>query len=404
MQMAVPLFFIFTMHAVFNSQLSLFLSRIGYTATQVGLLAAVIQLFGTVVPLLLVPVLQKVKNYGIPLFIYGVLYTVSSVPLLMQRNFWAAAAAVAVFAVGLRSTIPLSDTVIRNLLKDECGRYGQVRSVGTLSYVLMQIVLQLFCHAETADPLEMTLWAAVPGVLYCISLFLVPGLMTGRCGLPDPSIRTGQPQQHAAQTTERKKSWKDEYSGMPPLFWAGMAMVFFAYIAIASYSYYLSMYVVEALHLHAASLMWAVSAAAEMPFMFFSGVLVKKWGSERLLYIAVATISVRLILYVLLPSFGGLIAGQLLHSLSYGLFHPVVIAFIIALVPPEKLVTGITVYSILAQGFGQLVGGMVGGAVIDSFGYGVLFLGSAVFPIMGILLFIFWKRRLDTAKTPEHAA
>ncbi|MCR5289242.1 MAG: MFS transporter [Treponema sp.] len=383
MLMAFPIFFMFAAHAVKNSYLSLFFSQLGFDVAQVGLLLAVFELSGTILPLLLGRFVEHRRNYGIPLVVYGLLCFAASFPMLLFHNFVISAVSVVFFAAGIKAMVPLSDTVTENILVHK-GDYGKVRTSGSVGFVLMQFVLQAFCRPSNLSGMEMVLWLGSPFLLYAASLALVPGLLSGKSGVPAQAVV--QKNQKAVRF-----SLKEELHGLSAEFWMAMVMITFAFLGSCSYNSFLSLYIAESLHLDVAALMWGISSCAEIPFMFFSGYLIKKFTSRHLLYVSIFAMSVRMVVYVAFPSFGGLVAGQLLHAFTYGVFHPAAVAFVCERVSEHKKVTGMTMYAILAQGVAYLIGNAAGGIIIAQFGYQFLFLGSALLPILGIVIFRVWK-------------
>jgi PPP family 3-phenylpropionic acid transporter len=383
MQMALPVFFIFTIYAVVNAQLPLFLAASGYSITQVGVLLAVFECFGTICTLLLSPGVEKQKNYGIPLLLYGLLTVFLPLPVLRLHRFFIVAVCLGIYAVGYKGMVPLSDTVINNMLGDKRSDYGKVRAVGSFSFVIMEIILQLFGDVRHETSQTMVLWMSVPALLFCLSIFAVPGLISGAAGIPE---------QRTVPPAGERFSWKAELSGFSTRFWMGLLMIFVAFLATTPLNKFFSLYITDYLHIDAAPALWAVSATAEIPFMFFSGRLIRRYGSRNLLYFSTAFISIRLLVYILFPCFAGALAGQLLNAITYGIFHPAAIAFVSERVPNDKRVTGLTLYSVAANGFANIIGSAVGGVIIDRFGYPVLFIVSAILPPAGIAAFSIWRR------------
>ena len=123
--------------------------------------------------------------------------------------------------------------------------------------------------------------------------------------------------------------------------------------------------------------------------MFLSGKLIEKFGIEKLLIVSLISISVRNTVYAVFPSWGGVLAAQLLHSLNFGLFHPVAVLFCMSKTPKQAASLGMTFYSVVSRGLSYMLGSVLGGFVIEKTGYIPMFFTFSVFPIAGILLYIF---------------
>jgi PPP family 3-phenylpropionic acid transporter len=170
-------------------------------------------------------------------------------------------------------------------------------------------------------------------------------------------------------------------------------------LAMAPITSFFSLYVVEALHWNAVGLMWAISATSEIPFIFFSGPLIRRFGAPRLLAFSMVAISVRLALYALFPTPLGAVVGQTLHSLCFGLFHPAAVAFVATHVPPERRAVGMSLYLSLGVGLPTFLGSAVGGLVVDLGGYRLLFGSFITFALAGLALYGMIRHSLNAPAT-----
>ena len=136
-----------------------------------------------------------------------------------------------------------------------------------------------------------------------------------------------------------------------------------------------------------------VATYIEIPFMIFASRIIRRYGSKKVLSCCTFAISVRLLVYIIFPSFWGALAGQLLNSLTFGLLHPAAISFICEHVKGKKQVTALAMYTVGANGIGNIIGSAVGGLVIAKYGFPVLFIAAASLPPLGILLFHFMLKK-----------
>jgi PPP family 3-phenylpropionic acid transporter len=126
--------------------------------------------------------------------------------------------------------------------------------------------------------------------------------------------------------------------------------------------------------------------------MFFSGPLIRRFGSLRLMVFSSAVIGIRLAVYVLFPVKGGVIAGQLLHSICFGVFHPSAIAFISNTVPPDHRAFGMSLYLFMGTGLPNLTGSMISGFIVEHLGYRSMFTFFIIFPVIVVLIYFFISR------------
>jgi MFS transporter, PPP family, 3-phenylpropionic acid transporter len=139
---------------------------------------------------------------------------------------------------------------------------------------------------------------------------------------------------------------------------------------------------------------WALSAASEVPLMYLSGRLIKRFGSEMLISVSLSAILLRNLIYALMPNPAGVVLGQLLHSLCFGLFHPVSINFIVTRVPARARGLGMAIYAAVGTGLSTLMGNVFGGWVIEKAGFDALFWIFAIFPAVGLLGYAVLRKRL----------
>lgn len=113
--------------------------------------------------------------------------------------------------------------------------------------------------------------------------------------------------------------------------------------------------------------------------------------------IASGAVALRLAIYAIFPSPAGVVAGQLLHSLCYGLFQPAAVAFVALRVPPEQRSRGMAAFTSLGVGLPTFLGSSLGGLVVQAAGYRVLFASYTVFAAASVALYLVARRRFSEA-------
>jgi MFS transporter, PPP family, 3-phenylpropionic acid transporter len=178
-----------------------------------------------------------------------------------------------------------------------------------------------------------------------------------------------------------------KFKEFPVSFWIGVLLIFLGFFGMTPSQRFFSLYVQEFLHLESYSGLWALSAAAEVPFMFLSGWFIRKYGTEKILVVSLLAIIMRNLVYAIFPTFGGAVAGQLFHSVCFGLFHPAAVIFVTERAPKRLVAVGMTLYTSVSVGLASVIGNVMGGVIIDTLGYRMLFVIFSVFPLIGIALF-----------------
>ena len=448
MNMIVPSFFLFAVYAGITAWLPLFLRNMGYSVVHIGFLLAVFEVFGVIVPFFTGNIPAKNGKYGLFLFINGCVLALIPCVMFSLPLFALTALCLAVYASAIKAVIPVSDSFIGLQLGTKRDRYGRIRAVGSLGFVVANIVMQRFIHIDTISTFATVLWMTVPAVLFSLSLIVIPGIMTP---LPPPSPNvtgtaqalqrssdvTGTAPAESAVKAESAPSESDPAAGTPadrtekpekteltektkipcgffgtiarafslffgqfsPYYWLVLALIFLTMFGQAPTNHFFSMYVREYLHSDAAGFLWVLSALSEIPFMFFSNRFIRRYGSVKLLLFCSVASSVRNLVYVCFPSVAGAAAAQLFNSVTFGLFHPAAVMFAAQHARrKEQYVLSQLLYSICAIGTAKILASALGGIVVHRFGYGFLYASYSAFPLAGILLFAVLNKRAKQAE------
>lgn len=400
MIMALPLFLLFSVYGVFNTYLPILLSGLGYSPAMIGLLQGIFEVSGFIFPVFVSSRVDKSGRYGQAMVGFALLMALILPPLVLFRHFALTALALAVFAVGFKGAVPVSDALVSRILGDRREEYGRVRVFGSIGFVAMALLLQFTPLVNPDRPESIAAAIGLSALAFALAVILMPGLLKvwpahgpeGQTSdAPDaPAISPapgGTPRSGLARYRRALSSFGTSY-------WIGITLIFLGFLGMVPSQRFLSLYVRQSLHLESYAGLWALSAAAEVPFMFLSGWFVRKFGTSKLLVASLAAIAVRNLVYALFPSFGGAVAGQLLHSVCFGLFHPAAILFVAERVPKRYMVVGMTIYTSVAVGISSALGNVLGGFVIQNLGYGSLFTLFALFPALGVMAFPLVRTRL----------
>lgn len=387
MVLALPIFFLFAIYGVVAVYLPVVLTGMGYTATQVGFLLGIFEGAGVILPLIVSPLIEKKGQYGLFLILMGLVMALVPFPMVKIMGFGATAAFLSLYSFGYKGAVPLSDSLIQRFLKGGGDDYGKVRVAGSIGYVVMTLLLQRFVPAGTAR--QYMVWMVASAGLFALSLFFVPDILSSQ------GKHISVAEKSASQiSSEKKEDLWQTLAQFPPIFWMGLWLLFLGFFGLTPVTKMLALYTTEFLHSNAVGALSAISAASEIPFMFFSGRFLRRYGSLNLLVFCTALVGVRMLLYILFPNMTGAVLGQLLNSVTYGLYHPAAVVFVAQYAPKGKLMISMSLYSIFALGLASVLGNSLGGWMIDSFGYPVLFTTFAVFPLVGVLVYLFVRKKL----------
>ncbi len=406
MGMILPEFLLFAIYGVVNAYLPLFLRNSGYSASEIGILYGFFNAAGVVLPALLTPFLSKRGGFAFCLVILGILLALIPFPLFMIRGFAFAAFFMSLYAVPYRWVVPVSDLLITKNLGTRQERYGFIRVFGSIGFVAMTLLMQAFVQPENCGQREMILWISAPAFLFVFSMLarnlfesvrslksakseknLSPVNAAEVCQCENPA----ESKDSSLSTSKNEKSTGQILKSFGPGFYAMILVIFFEFFGMTPANQYLSIYVQEELKINAAGLLWALNSIVEIPFMFFSGFIIKKVGEKPLILLCTLMVTVRNLLYAFLPGFAGALAGQLTHSFTYGLFYPACVCFC-SKASESGRSQGMLAMMVFqtAYGISNVVGSPVGGFLIDLWGYRPLFCFFAFFPLLSVILYKIW--------------
>jgi PPP family 3-phenylpropionic acid transporter len=392
--MGIPLFLLFCVYGVVNTYLPILLFDLGYSATLIGVLQGIFEAAGLLFPIFVSSKVDRKGNYGIVMILLALLMVVVLPALVFINNFWVTALALALFAIGFKGAVPVSDALVSRRLGQNNTNYGKVRVMGSIGFVCITLLLQ-FTHLIKSDsPSSIALWMGLPSVLFALSVVAIPGLLKTWPQTPVPADAPVSDSSAAPRAEPPVSVGPSLLREFPEAFWLGIGLVFLGFLGMTPSQRFFSLYVQEYLHLESYAGLWALSAMAEVPFMFLSGWFIRRFGTERILFVSLLAVILRNLVYAIFPTFGGAVAGQLFHSVCFGLFHPAAVVFVTQRAPKRLMAVGLTLYSSVAVGIASVLGNILGGIVIDSLGYRPLFVVFSVFPLIGIFLFIALRNRL----------
>jgi len=377
----------FTAFAVITPYLSIMVRDLGYSPVWVGILLGVFEGSAIAGPFVFGYWADKTGNFRPAIIVSYILPVLAAIPMIRWIHPAISAVLLAALAFGFRSTTSLLDA-ITTIQIGKSGDYGKIRAWGSISFIIFSLFLQWTPFLKPNSAVNIALWIVVTSLAAIIPLLL----------LPRASFTSTE--HHAEKSTGEGK-------GIPLLsiyFIGGFAIIFLCRFSMSSVYTYFPLYLTETLQWNAVGLMFALSSASEVPFMFLSVALLRRFGALPLLALSATGVTVRLLLWALFPYKAVIIAAQLLHSLCFGVYHPAAVQFISSVFPARKRGRGMPVYLALGSGLPALLGNMIGGAVVQAAGYRLLFAIYAGVAGISVLIFCVMRKNSRSPSTNSGSA
>lgn len=377
--MRLAYFLMFSHLAVYVQYLQLHLRSLGYDNAEVGLLMGLLQVSGVAGALLMGAIVDRrpVTRTLLAIAIAG------SAALLVVLGFAGGLAAAVPITVMMgvlfRSEIPLLDTHVSLVLSETGHDYGRLRVWGTIGFVAVSLVFQFtgYPRPDIEGSIVVTFLAVAATYLVAV-VFL-------------PRARVGE------SARERGRGGR-----LPPAFWLVVAIVFLGNTGFSAHTAFFSLYVQDVLPGFLVSGAWAIGAAAEIPVMLFGGTAIRRVGVRVLLVVATAATAVRLLVYAFAPQTAPVLASQLLHALTFGALHVAGMGFVTRAVEPGVRGRAVSLYNALGFGMPGLLGGVLGGQILEHLGFAALFRVFALAPATGALIGIVFGRSIERAVYRGH--
>lgn len=386
----------FLLYGVLSPFISVLIRGYGYSHAVLGILLACCEAAAIASPFVMGHFADRWGRYrpvmllslGTSLVCGAVLFLSRSLP---PRFAFLPFAVIPVLAFGYRALQPLSDA-ISTIKLGPGGNYGKYRALGSAAYFSMVVFLQLTPVWRPNTPSNIAFWvmtasaAAIVMTLFVPKSYFVNDSAAARPPREPEGAGRGQNGQNATiKHGTGRKLWS-------PLFVLGFSMIVLNRMAMVPVNSFMSLYVVEHMRWDAAGLMAALSSGAEIPLIFLSKRLIRRFHALPLMAAATAAILVRYLVILLFPTRLGVALSQLTHAACYGVFHPAAVAFISRCVPPERRALGMSLYLSLGTGLPTLLGTVAGGFVVDAYGFPALFAAFSVFAAAGVLLYLLTRR------------
>ncbi|MCA1938992.1 MAG: MFS transporter [Dechloromonas sp.] len=376
-------FFYFAFIGAFSPYFGLYLQSLSFSAWDIGLLMSQMQLMRLFGPNLWG---WLVDHFGHRLAVIRLAGAVGLAGFL--AFFWldrlpGMLVAMAVLALFWSAALPLVETLTFDHLREERGRYGNIRLWGSVGFIIAVM--------GTGALLD---WVAPVGVLWVCAVILL-GILVFALVLPEAPLHAATGEETPIRDILRQ-----------PRVLALMGACFAMSAAHGGF------YVFYSIHLSghgyaktAVGLLWSLGVLAEIGVFLLMARIARRYSLRDILLLSFAAAVLRFLLMGwAVESVAAMIFVQLLHGLTFGAYHAAAIAAVSQWFPGKAQGRGQALYSSLSFGAGGLIGALVSGWAWDDWGAGWTFSLGSVFALAGLLLVWRWvtaETVFQAAKTPD---
>ncbi len=363
-------FFYFTTVGIIVPYWSLYLQFKGFNVTQIGQLMAILLMTKVVAPNIWALVADNIaekkgSSLGIikhaamaTLLIYGTTYWVD--------DFWSMALSMFGFCVFWNACLPQLEAATLNHLANNKDQYGLIRLWGSVGFIVTVLgVGWLMDYAGSEAIMPAGAFALL--LMFGASLFMRDGSQIRR------------KQKSVVLPISKLLNVKVLILLLLCVLMQISHAPFYTFFSIYLESYGYSKFYIGCL--------WSVGVVFEIGIFVFGYKLLRYYKLSTLLSFTFAIAALRWAIVASLPEYKtAIFISQIMHAITYGLYHSVMIQLIDRLFQGRYQIRGQALYSSITFGLGGAIGSFISGFVWAIYGNNELFFAAG---IMMVCVFVF---------------
>lgn len=279
---------------------------------------------------------------------------------------------VLVYGVFSVPILPLTEATTLEVLDRHGGDYGRIRVWGSVGFIAFSLAWGRVVEAGSV-------WTILPTIslLFALSAFTAGAFPRGAPPEPVPFLRI-----------------------LGQLRRPEVLLFFGACVAVNAshgpYYGFFSIHLLDGLGYRGATvgLLWSLAVAAEVLAMVAAGRWLRRARLETGIVVALAGAALRWLLFALSGALPVLVFGQLLHALSFALFHVSAVQLTHRLFPAAQRAGGQALYSAVTYGLGIALGLQGAGLLYETLGARGLYALAAAAAGAGLLAALALRARL----------
>jgi PPP family 3-phenylpropionic acid transporter len=356
--------------------LNLFYISLGFSGTQIGLISSVSAVVGMIASPIWVSEVKKLPRAGRVLQIALLFGGLGYLAIGMQSIYAVILMIVFFHALIASGIMPLSDSMAVMVASESGNGYGSVRAFASLGWIV-SLLSSGWLVARFG------FIAAFIGVflMWCIGalavFFIQPRFFSAapQTDQPKPRLRD------TLQTVFRDRT----------LLGFAIAIVFIGFLnsgVLQFENVFLSELGASKQLISVAGIL---SAIVELPFMLYADKIVKRFGADRLMLIAMILIFLQRLVVFFLPSIATIMAIRFIGGVSFSFYTISFIGLISSRTQPHERGTVLALFTVTLAGLVNIVAYPASGAFFDAFGARWLYPLSALGYLIGALC-LWWSR------------
>lgn len=344
---------------------SLYLKSLGFSASDIGELMAIVMVTKVIAPNLWGWVADRSGNRVliVRLGIFLALLTFGAV--FLGNGFWWMALVMALFSFFWNAVLPQFEATTMSLLGDRAHRYGSIRLWGSIGFIIAVVGVGELLDRSGTHVIPLVIVAALFGAW--LATLWVPR---------EPVVAHAEADAPIMDVLLRREVL------------LVLAVCFLLQMSHGPYYTFFTIYLEE--HGYGRGLigqLWALGVIAEIAVFLVMHRLLPRYGAHSLLMATLVLTTVRWLLIAWgVEWLGALLFAQVLHAASFGIYHAVAIHLIHKFFTGRHQGRGQALYSSISFGAGGAIGSLVSGYMWDGVGPAMTYSAAAAASLFGLLL------------------
>ena len=341
----------------------LYLHALGYTPAQIGMALATTGLVRVAAPMGWGWIMDRsgrrmpwiAASMAVSAFFFSLLPWSPSFAVLIALH--------AIYAVFWNVALPAFDVVTLNHLARTGRDYARIRLWGSIGFIIAVSALGPILDMTGVGPVP---WVVVASMLAMVWLAL---LVHDEHDLRVHDAALGGFLARARQ----------------PAVIALLAACFLSQLSFAPFYGFFSIYLEE--HAYSRGVigaLWALGVVAEVIVFLYTGRIIRRFGARPVLVATLVSSALRWALLALFVDVGLLlVASQVLHFMSFAVYHAVTVHYIHELFPGRMQGRGQALLAAVSFGLGGSLGSLLTGSAWETIGAKVVYLLATVAAMLG---------------------
>ena len=380
-------FFYFTTVGVVVPYWGLFLQSRGFNPTEIGQLMAIFLLTKLIAPNVWASIADNMtakKGSSLSLlkqaaFVTFILYCL----MFLVESFWATAAVMFSFCIFWNASLPQLEAATLNHLQDRRDKYGQVRLWGSVGFIVMVQSLGLIMDVTGPEAILPAGAIAILSVFFASLLLRKPNKQADeKLVINDPDISQDKPIKLLSLVNKNVVFL--------------LTLCVFMQVSHAPWHTFFSIYL-EGYGYSKSSIgaLWSIGVVFEILVFIVGYKLLQRFRLADLLTFTFLIAAIRWVMVASFPESGWLVLiTQIMHSVTYGLYHSVMIKLIDRLFQGRYQIRGQALYSSITFGFGGAIGSFISGHIWTVYGQNELFMVSGLMMLLVFVISLFFTRHV----------